>query len=121
MRRAGTYKFWIQGSVGRRVTISVDGRVVGTPRWQESYGGVYLPLRTEHLAAGAHTLTLLRGGGSFLPSTGNDASGTTTTLGPVVLQPTDAAETMTTIPASRLRSVCRSSRRLDWIEVLRPA
>ena len=33
----------LRGSVGRRVTVSIDGRRIGAPRWKESYADQYLP------------------------------------------------------------------------------
>ena len=121
IKNPGTYRVYIRGSIGRRVKISIDGKVVGTPRWRESYPGHYEVLQPVTLRGRDHTLTIFRGGGNVLPGTGNDASGATTTLGPLVLEPTSEREVMRTAPASRLRSVCRSSTRMDWIEVLRPA
>jgi hypothetical protein len=40
-------------------------------------------------------------------------------LGPVVLDPVGETTTMRTLPASRLRSACRSNVPMDWLEVLR--
>jgi hypothetical protein len=119
LKRPGTYRVYLRGSVGRRVVVSIDGRVVGEPRWQESYQGHYEPLSTVTLRRGQHVLTVLRGGGDLLPGTGNDASGATTLLGPVVLEPVGETTTMRTLPASRLRSACRSDVPMDWLEVLR--
>src|SRR3954447_4497842 len=63
LARAGTYHVYLRASVGRRITVAIDGRVVGAPRWRESYQGPYEPLRTVPLAAGHHTLTVRRGPG----------------------------------------------------------
>jgi hypothetical protein len=101
------------------VTVSIDGRVVGTPRWRESYQGHYEQLADVTLRGRDHTLSILRPGGDLLPGTGNDASGATTLLGPVVLEPVNEQTVMQTAPASRLGSVCRSNTRMDWIEVIR--
>ena len=119
VRHAGRYRVFFRGSVGRRVTISVDGRVVGRPRWRESYPGQSMLLTTMRLARGRHRLEVVRPGGNFLPGTGNDASGVTTRIGPLVFDPVDEREAVRTAPASRLDAVCGSRRALDWIEVLR--
>jgi hypothetical protein len=119
IKNAGTYHVFLRGSVGRRVTVSIDGRVVGTPRWRESYQGHYEQLADVTLRGRDHTLSILRPGGDLLPGTGNDASGATTLLGPVVLEPVNEQTVMQTAPASRLGSVCRSNTRMDWIEVIR--
>jgi hypothetical protein len=119
IRRAGTYRVFLRGSVGRRVTVSLDGRLLGSERWRESYAGQSMLVATVRLAKGEHLLEVLRGGGSLLPGTGNDASGVTTRIGPVSFDPTFERETVRTAPASRLDAVCGSQRPLDWIEVLR--
>jgi hypothetical protein len=119
LKNPGTYRVYLRGSVGRRVFVRIDGRLVGAPRWQESYQGRYEPLGTVTLRGRDHTLNIERPGGDLLPGTGNDASGTTTLLGPVVLEPVDEQAAMRTVPASRLRAVCRSDARMDWIEVVR--
>jgi hypothetical protein len=117
----GRYDVLLGGSVGRRVTISVDGRLVAAPRWRESYQGQYIPVATMRLTRGTHSLVIVRGGGNLLPGTGNDAGGTTTRVGPLVLDPVGQREVVRSAPASRLQSVCGPGARLDWIEVLRPA
>jgi hypothetical protein len=120
VRRPGSYRAFFKGSVGRRVTISVDGRRIGAPRWRETYPGQSMLLGTLRLTRGEHRVEILRGGGNLLPGTGNDASGVTTRIGPVVFDPTDERETVRTAPAARLRAVCGSPQPLDWIEVVRP-
>src|SRR4051794_32424330 len=119
IRRAGSFRVYMRGSIGRTVTVDIDGRHVGALRWRESYPDQYEALQTLTLRAEKHTLTITRGGGTLLPSTGNDASGATTTIGPLALQPVGEREPVTTVPASKLRSMCRSSVPMDWIEVLR--
>jgi hypothetical protein len=116
----GSYNVFLRGSVGRRVKISVDGRQIAAPRWRESYPGQSMLLATMRLARGTHQLDVVRGGGSLLPGTGNDAGGTTTAIGPVVFDPTSEQEVVRSAPASRLESVCGSQQVLDWLEVWRP-
>jgi hypothetical protein len=117
--RAGEYRMFIRGSFGRRVTISIDGRPIGSLRWRESYPGQFSLVATMRLTAGEHALSVERPGGSLLPGTGNDASGQLTTIGPVVAAPVTAREVVRSAPASGLSGVCRSDRPLDWIEVIR--
>jgi hypothetical protein len=116
----GTYRLFIRGSFGRGVVVSVDGRQVGSLRWRESYPGQFVALGTRALRAGTHSLTIERGGGGLLPGTGNDPTGMSSTIGPVVLDPQFEQARVRTAPASEAASVCGSSTRLDWIEVLRP-
>jgi hypothetical protein len=117
----GSYHLFMGGSVGRKVTISVDGREVRALRWRESYQGQYIPVATLRLTRGRHTVQIVRPGGSLLPGTGNDASGVITRIGPVVLDPAGEQEAVRSAAASSLMQVCRSERPLDWIEVWRGA
>jgi hypothetical protein len=121
LKNSGTYDVWVRGSIGRRVKISIDGKTIGTPRWRESYPGHYELLKPITLRGRDHKLVIFRPGGNLLPGTGNDASGATTTLGPVILQPMDEREVMRSAPASKVRSICASKTRMDWLEVVRPA
>jgi hypothetical protein len=117
---AGRYRLFLGGSVGRRLTISIDGRRVSAVRWRESYQGQYIFLTTVPLDRGKHVLEIVRGGGNLLPGTGNDAGGTTTRVGPVLLDAGSDRQAVRSAPASRLASLCGSSTRLDWLEVWRP-
>jgi hypothetical protein len=119
LKRAGTFRVYMRGSIGRTVTVDIDGRRAGALRWRESYPDQYEALRTVTLPAGKHVLTITRGGGTLLPSTGNDASGATTTIGPLALVSVSEREPMTTLPAAKLRSVCSSRTPMDWLEVIR--
>jgi hypothetical protein len=118
---AGRYQLSLLGSIGRKVTVSVDGRRIAALRWRESYPGQFMPLAAIRLSQGSHRLAIERGGGSLLPGTGNDPQGTTRTIGPLLLDPTFQRETVRTAPASRAGALCRSDTRMDWLEVLRPA
>ena len=119
--RTGAYRVSMIASVGRTVTVSIDGRRVGALRWRESYPGQYNPLSTVRLTRGIHRVQVVRKGGDLLPGTGNDASGRTTLVGPLAFEPTTRRDVVRTVPASELASLCASAQRLDWIEVLRPA
>jgi hypothetical protein len=119
--RTGTYEAYIRGSFGRAVSVRIDGRLVDKLQWRESYPGQYNPLGALRLTQGRHEIEVVRGGGSLLPGTGNDPAGTTTTIGPLALDPTFERVAVKTAPASRLQSVCASDTRMDWLEVLRPA
>jgi hypothetical protein len=115
----GTYHVLMGGSVGRRITISVDGREVRVLRWRESYQGQFIPVATMRLTRGTHMLAIFRPGGNLLPGTGNDSAGTTTSIGPVVLDPAWEQTVVRSAPASQLARVCGSDQPLDWLEVWR--
>ena len=116
----GTYNVFFRASVGRRVRVYVDGRQIAAPRWRETYPGQSMLLATLRLTRGTHQLEVVRGGGSLLPGTGNDAAGTTTSIGTVVFDPTAEREVVRSLPASGLNALCKSREGLDWIEVWRP-
>jgi hypothetical protein len=118
--RAGEYELFMRGSLGRQVSFSLDGHEVGSIRWRESYPDQWEPVGRVRLRAGEHLLQILRGGGLFLPGTGNGPTATTTTIGPLVLRPVGAEPQVQTATGSRAGAICRSDERLDWIEVLRP-
>jgi hypothetical protein len=120
IRASGTYNMFLRASVGRRIRVYVDGRQVAAPRWRETYPGQSMLLTTLRLPRGTHQLEIVRGGGSLLPGTGNDAAGTTTSIGTVVFDPTSEQEVVRSAPASQLHALCASRAALDWIEVWRP-
>lgn len=117
-----TYRLWLRGSFGREVRVAVDGREVGTLRWQLSYPDQYEPVSTLRLSAGRHRVEIVRTGGSLLPGTGNDIGNSATlgTIGPIVFAPVGEEPTVRSVPASRAMDVCRSAAPLDWVEIVRP-
>jgi hypothetical protein len=120
IRRPGTYRVFIRGSFGRRVTFTLDSRKIGSLRWRETYPGQFPYVATVKLSRGAHAFGVERPGGDLLPGTGNDASGATTTIGIFALEPVGPPPAVATAPVSELGELCRSDRELDWIEVVRP-
>lgn len=117
---AQEYKVWLRGSFGRRVRVLVDGQEVGSVRWAPSYPGHYEPVATVQLSPGEHQVEIRRGGGSLLPSTANDVGGGfLSTVGPIAFAPAPQ-DVARTAPASQTMELCRSERRFDWIEVVRP-
>jgi hypothetical protein len=109
--RPGRYSIWVGGSHNRQIAVRVDGRVVGVVRRALDTAPGTQEVATIDVAAGAHTIDLVRGGGDLRPGNG-DAN---RWLGPVVLDPTDPRR-LETMPAAGWRSLC--GRRLDWIEAI---
>jgi hypothetical protein len=106
------YRLWLGGNVDRPLRVSLDGRVVGTPA--QIYGGDAnkYQVATLYLAAGAHELRLIRGGGGLAP--GDNASAL---IDGALLEPVAAErETVRAIPPSAWHTIC--GRQLDWIEVV---
>jgi hypothetical protein len=119
--RAGTYSLWMAGSIGRPVKFILDGRPVGTVAYEERYPGQFIRIGSLELSAGAHTLTVIRGGGSLHPGSGDDIDPDTRGLGPIVLLPGESpSDHVNVAPASSAARICSAPVGYQWIEVLRP-
>jgi hypothetical protein len=118
---AGRYDFFIEGSFGRPVDVSVDGHHVGTAAYQVSYPGEWIEIASRWLSAGRHRVEITRGGISLHPGNGDGVDPFNRTIGPLVIMPARAS-----VPALRYasardaRQLCDSSRPPRWIEVLSP-
>jgi hypothetical protein len=118
----GRYDFYLSGSFGRPVDVSVDGRHVGTAAYQESYPGEWLLIGVRRLSGGSHRVEITRGGVSLHPGNGNALDLLNRTIGPLVIIPARPA-----VPPVRYSSVrdfnqlCHSPVPLRWVEVVRPA
>jgi hypothetical protein len=116
----GTYEIWMPGSVGRPLTLYVDGRRVGSVAYQERYTGQYLHFASVSLGAGAHTLRLTRGNGSLAPGSGDGPDTDSDTVGPLIFsleQP--QAGKLVLASASEAGRICAAHVGYQWIEVLR--
>jgi hypothetical protein len=119
--RAGTYSLWMAGSIGRPVKFILDGRPVGTVAYEERYPGQLIRIGSRELGAGAHTLTVIRGGGSLHAGSGDDVDPDTRGLGPIVLLPGESpSDQVNVAPASSAARICSAPVGYEWIEVLRP-
>jgi hypothetical protein len=119
--RQAAYTVWLQGSIGRQVRVLVDGEEVGAVRWEQSYPGQHVPVGTAGLAAGRHTVEIVRGGGTLLPGTGNElAGGLTTTIGPLAFAPEEEGSRLRYAEPAAFRDLCAERVGLDWVEVLVP-
>jgi hypothetical protein len=119
---AGRYDFFLSGSFGRPVNVSVDGRRVGTAAYQVSYPGQWFLIGSRWLSRAVHDVQITRGGVSLHPGNGDGVDGLNRTIGPLVIAPARPV-----VPVVRYSSVrqfgrlCRSSQRISWVEVVRPA
>jgi len=115
--RAGAWDVWLRGELMPTVSVSVDGRTLGSIGGQLSGNphnpNTMTPLRVQ-LSAGQHRLTITRGGANLAPGDGGEAI-----LHEVFLLPADApdVDTLRAIPPARWRTLCGG--RYDWIEVVR--
>jgi len=119
--RAGSYSLWIAGTIGRPVKFILDGHSVGTVAYEERYPDQFIRIGARQLGAGAHTLTLVRGGGSLHPGSGDDVDPDTRGLGPVVLLPGESPSARVhVVPAGAAAKACSAPVGYQWMEVLRP-
>jgi hypothetical protein len=119
---AGRYDFYLSGSFGRPVNVSVDKRHVGTAAYQVSYPGQWLLIASRWLSAGVHDIEITVGGTSLHPGNGPGVDGFNRTIGPLVITPAQPAAPVVHYTSLRaFGRLCRSQARFRWIEVVRPA
>jgi hypothetical protein len=118
----GSYQFFISGSFGRPVDVYVDGRHVGTAAYQVSYPSQWVLIAKHRLTRGVHRIELRRGGVSLHAGNGNGLDGLNRTIGPLVIIPSrSATPAIHRAHLDALAQLCRSTQRLRWLEVVRPA
>ncbi len=121
LARTATYEVWIEGTIGRPVKFLVDGHTVGTVAYEERYPNQSLYVGAVTLAAGRHTLEMVRGGGSLHPGSGDDIDPDTRRLGSVVLLPKGSQTYRVHVaPASSAAKICAAPVGYEWMEVLHP-
>jgi hypothetical protein len=115
--RPGVWNVWLQGEIMPAVTVSVDrhavGRIAGELSGSEFNPDTMTPLPVR-LSAGAHVVTVSRGGRS--PAPGNAGSAF---LHAIFLTPAGAGAepALVTQPAAGWRALC--GQRYDWVEAVR--
>jgi hypothetical protein len=117
------YDIWLQGSVGRPLTIYLDGRRLTSFGYEERYPDQFMLLSVATLSAGTHTLRFVRGNGSLHPGSGDPLQETIgRTLGAIVFSREDASNDRVYVaPASRAAQICAAPVGYQWLEVIRPA
>jgi hypothetical protein len=120
--RAARYGVALQGSIGRPLTLYLDGRRLSQIAYEERYPGQYMLLTTATLPAGRHTLRIVRGGGSLHPGSGDPPQETAgRTLGAVSFNRLDPTEDSVYVaPARRMAQICAAPVGYEWLEVLKP-
>lgn len=118
---AGRYDFFIEGSFGRPVNVTVDGHHVGTAAYQVSYPAEWIMIATHWLSAGVHKIEITRGGLSLHAGNGDGIDPFNRTIGPLVLMPARLSVPSVHYGSVReLSRLCKSSRAVRWLEVNRP-
>jgi hypothetical protein len=75
-----------------------------------------------YLSRGVHRIEFRRGGVSLHPGNGNGLDAFSRTIGPLVIYPSGTSiQAVRSAPLTALPQLCRSSRRLRWLEIVRPA
>jgi hypothetical protein len=119
---AGRYKFFFSGSFGRPVNVIVDGRHVGTAAYQVSYPSEWIMIGSAYLSKGVHKIEITRGGFSLHAGNGDGIDQFNRTIGPLALFANrPATPTVHYAAAGALDRLCKSSQRLRWLEIVRPA
>ncbi len=119
---AGTYDLFLNGSFGRPVDVSIDGRHVGTGAYQVSYPGQWIEIGSQRLSKGVHSIEITRGGVSLHPGNGDGVDLFNRTIGALVLLPAHPVTPPVHYgPLSALHGLCDSPAPLRWLEIVRPA
>jgi hypothetical protein len=119
---AGHFDFYLSGSFGRPVNVSVDGQHVGTAAYQVSYPGEWLLIASRRLSAGVHHIEISVGGASLHPGNGPGVDGFNRTIGPLVITPAQPAEPVVHYASVRdFTRLCRAQHQFRWVEVVRSA
>lgn len=119
---AGRYDFFIEGSFGRPVDVSIDGRRVASVAYQVSYPAEWIQIASRWLSTGVHRFEITRGGISLHAGNGDGVDPLNRTIGPLVLMPArSSVPALRYASASTLRSLCRAPLPPRWIEVVRPS
>jgi hypothetical protein len=117
----GTYDISMPGSIGREVTLYVDGRRVGSLVNQWRYPGQFLRFSLTRLSAGRHRVRLVRPNGNLLPGSGDGPDAASGVLGPIIFtleQPEGGR--VVVVPGSMAARACAARVGYEWMEVLRP-
>ncbi len=117
----GVYEVSMPGSVGRPVTVFVDGRRVGSVGYQERYPGQYLRFGRVALSAGSHTVRLTRPSGNLHPGDGDGPDTSAGIIGSLTFtleQPQNGV--LQVVSAKDAGNVCAAPVGYQWMEVLAP-
>jgi len=118
---AGTYEIAMPGSVGRPVTLYVDGRRAGVIAYQDRYPGQYIRFGRLSLGSGVHKVRLVRGNGNLHPGSGDGpdtASGVIGALTFTLERPENGR--LNVVAGNQAGRVCAAQVGYQWMEVLRP-
>jgi hypothetical protein len=117
----GVYEISMPGSVGRPVTLSIDGRRVASIGYQERYPGQYLRFARVRLGAGKHSVRLTRTGGDLHPGDGDGQDVSSGLIGSLTFSlEGPRVGTLQIASGKDIARVCAAYAGYQWIEVLAP-
>jgi hypothetical protein len=118
----GRYSVWLQGSIGRPLSVSLDGHPLAGIGYEERYPNQFLLLSSTKLSGGTHTIQVTRGNGSLHAGSGDaptDSEGRT--IGAIVFSREDSAtDRVYVAPASKAAQVCNAPVGYEWLEIIKP-
>jgi hypothetical protein len=115
----GDYDISLTGSIGRQLTLYVDGRRVGSLLDEWRYPSQFLRFANVSLRAGSHVIRITRPNGDLLPGSGDAPDGNSGTIGSLIFtlqQPLGGR--LTVVPGSEAEHVCAAPFGYQWMEVL---
>jgi hypothetical protein len=118
----GHYSIWLQGSVGRPLTIYVDGHRLTRISYEERYPNQFLLLGNTTLTSGVHTIRIVRGNGSLHPGSGDPSTETAgRTIGAIVFSVEGSSSGRVHVAAaSDAAQICAAPVGYQWLEILKP-
>ena len=116
------YTIWVQGSIGRPLSFYLDGKLLRSIGYEERYPSQFLLVSKHEIAAGPHTLKIVRPNGSLHPGSGDPSPETVgRTMGAIVFSSEQAShDRVYTAPASSAAKLCAARVGYQWLELLRP-
>jgi len=114
--RAGVWELWLQGQFMARVSVTVDGRALGSIEGQLAGNSLVPDTATPfalRLAAGAHSLTVTRASFNLAPGNGGSA-----VLAGAFLTPAGTPARALRKLSDRRDAKALCSRRYEWVEVV---
>jgi hypothetical protein len=113
---AGTYRLWVEGSFARRMTLLIDGRVVGRTPQELNNPGEYAAFAPQHLTGGSHRIAIRQGAGDLRPGSGGYLS-SLRHVGALVLAPVaDETPAVRELAPADWRQLVGVN--ADWLEIV---
>jgi hypothetical protein len=107
----GRYSAWLEGSLGRPVSVTIDGRRVGSAQGINT-PGAWLRAGAIELGPGRHRIEVNRPTGGLAPG-----NGAPSTLGALALV-ADGDPRLLEVERGQVGRLC--GRLLDWVELVEP-